>query len=202
MKILSSFLIVTTSIVLIGCGEKEVAEKSQESGEFGADGKEVTKNYSYKHEITELNQDLTLVYVEDTCEIHHDSIAKAYMNAYMALGGCADSITYKLKMQPMAYSVMDLENNQFILKACFAVSPEQEIDTTFSTEKLYTGNILKTYYYGDYYTMDPAYAEMDEFMADNDLVANGARFEEYVDDPGMNPESMDSVLTVIWQPIK
>lgn len=85
------------------------------------------------------------------------------------------------------YYSWDMENQQTELAACVPVAQKSELPGLSSFE-LPTTNALLVEYYGDYSGLEKAHQAIDEYLNKNQLVMEYPVIEEYVTDPGQEPD--------------
>ncbi|HMQ46808.1 MAG TPA: SRPBCC family protein [Saprospiraceae bacterium] len=85
------------------------------------------------------------------------------------------------------YYSWDMENQQTELAACVPVAQKSELPGLSSFE-LPTTDALLVEYYGDYSGLEKAHLAIDDYLAKNKLEMEFPVIEEYVTDPGQEPD--------------
>jgi effector-binding domain-containing protein len=81
------------------------------------------------------------------------------------------------------------------------VSGNAQSDKTVNVSKSYGGKAVVLDYYGAYDASPDGWKKIDEFIEKNALVKNGISWDEYVTDPGLEPDTA-KWLTRLYQPVK
>jgi effector-binding domain-containing protein len=81
------------------------------------------------------------------------------------------------------------------------VTGNAQSDKTVKVSKSYGGKAVVLDYYGAYDASPDGWKKIDEFISSHALIKNGIPWDEYVTDPGMEPDTA-KWLTRLYQPVK
>lgn len=188
------------SALLIGCSSGEVNNATVEnpnSGEFGEAGATVTKSYAYDFETGAFDG---AWFVSHSGKCHMDSVSEEYSWAIPSAWGHAIANGQEPVGMPVGIVRMIEGEDSVNFEAGVLVSDSLGAPEDGVVRYLEPGSVLKVFHYGPYQRLSDVPPVLEEYMEDNDIERNGEAWAEYVSDP--MTVVPDSILTVIYQPIK
>jgi len=196
-----NLLVVLVAVCIVSCQSSESVEDSvmqnPNSGEFGEAGADVKKSYDYKIELSTMEPTW---FVSTAGRCHLDSLT-------LNFGKILDP-TFMFVMesgqQPygMPISQIRAEDNSdtVTFEVGLLIKDSILVPEGSTIYPMYTGYVLKLYYYGAYENIGKSSIVLEEYILDSDLIVNGEKWEEYKSDPATTEP--DSVLTIVYQPIQ
>jgi effector-binding domain-containing protein len=202
LKIAALFL---GTLFLYQCGGETESEESEEKAPetevttetdtaTETTTEETTVNYTVGIEQTTLEPQMMLA-IKDSTDFasYAATIGPLFQAVFVAAGD---------KVAGMPSTIYNSWNPEgmFSITAGVAISGDVEPGENMEVLDMYAGNVVKAIHMGSYDNLGETHANLEKYMEENNLEANGSRWETYVSDPGTT--APDSVLTHIFQPVK
>ncbi len=186
--------------IMAGCSSGETEDSTLENpdgGEFGEAGAELEKTYAYQFEESTV-EPAWFIYASNKCvdQSISDEFGKTFGGVFGYLG--------QNQVEPLGMPVARISPVEGTDSVCYEagalVADSVGAPDGYVTEPMYSGKVVKVYHYGPYDNLVKVQPVLQEYLADNELKVNGEPWDEYVSDPAL--VKPDSILTVIYQPIK
>lgn len=156
---------------------KEYAESADESISGGSSHTEP--------EIVE-REALSCLCVGDTSS--EDQLQSFFTNAYTQIGIYMGTNQLEMTGQPLALYYGPWDPTNIVLKACIPVSGDATGSDKIELVKLPAGEYVLSQYFGDYSDMEGAHGSIEVFMTENNLSHMNWSMEQYITDPGAEPD--------------
>lgn len=159
----------------------------------------VEKMHVYKYDVLEKNVEaLTIATIREKIAMSdiEKTIAENYADimAYIMKNGA------KISGAPMAITV-SFDNANWDFEAAIPIDKEIPSTDKIIVKKSYSGKTVYVVYHGPYSKTSDAYADIEAFIKENNLTADGGAWESYITDPGSEPDTSKWV-TEIYYPVK
>jgi effector-binding domain-containing protein len=99
--------------------------------------------------------------------------------------------------QPLAV-YLQADESGFAFIPGIPVNATETMDEAYMIRQTAEGMVLRTAFLGPYDAMEPAYHQMESFIEFLNLESAGSPWEEYVTDPGMEPNPSNWLTHIYW----
>ena len=154
----------------------------------------------YTIEVIEMPQK---VYIARRDTVAWDKISDYYATYLPQLFEAAGKNKLEASGAPSGiYYTWDEENKRTVMAAAIPVmGDEKTMVKGYETIVLPSGRALKLVYSGSYDNMEKAHMAMDKYIKENSMQQSGPVIEEYVTDPGNEPDT-SKWQTIIFYPVQ
>jgi len=196
-----NYILVILVFVIAGCQSSELTDESivqnPNAGEFGAAGAHVQKTYPFKFEKVEL---LPSWYISAAGKCHEDSITVNFKALLPPIFMDAIKNSTGSVSKPISQINRIEDEDSVYFNVGILTQDSIPILEGCKISLMYAGKVLKMYHYGSYEKIEDSAPILEEYISDNDLSVNGEKWAQYINKP--NKVEVDSILTIIYQPIK
>jgi effector-binding domain-containing protein len=196
-----NYLFMMLLVLIAGCQSSELTDKSivqnPNAGEFGEAGAHVQKTYAFRFEKEQMAPSW---YISAVGKCHQDSIRANFTTLLPPIFMEAIKNSTGSVSKPISQIKRIANEDSVYFNVGILTQDSISILEGCKIDLMYTGNVLKMYYYGSYEKIEESVPVLTEYLSDNDLIVNGEQWAQYISDP--EKVEQDSVLTIIYQPIK